>query len=179
MADAPETETDSAEGHGAEGGKSSKKKLIIIIVAALLLIGGLVGGLFVSGVLGGKKAAPKEGAEHSESDKAKDGKDAEAGPSVFYEMPDMIVNLSGDGGKQRFLKISITLELSSSADTKTIEAVLPRVTDHFQTYLRELRLDDLRGSAGLYRLRQELLDRVHSASGVDVKDVLFEEILVQ
>ncbi len=182
-------------------GKPSKKKLIIIIVAAILVIGGVVGGLFASGMFskkpahaeegaekadgekGGEEAAgegeaDKEGGEHGGGEKKEGGKES-ASSGNFYEMPNMIVNLTGDNGKQRFLKISITLELNKKSDSKVIEAVLPRVTDHFQTYLRELRLDDLRGSAGLYRLRQELLDRVHSAAGVDVKDVLFEEILVQ
>jgi flagellar FliL protein len=149
----------------------SKKKLIIIIAIPVLLLA-IGGGLFVSGVFS------KAPAEHADKDK-KDGE--EAGPSTFYELPDMIVNLSADNtGKQRFLKLSITLELNKSSDEKVVEAVLPRVTDHFQTYLRELRLEDLRGSAGIYRMRQELLDRVRSAAdGVEIKDVLFEEILVQ
>ena len=188
---APETPVE------ADAGKppASKKKLIIIIVIALVVIGGGVGGLVASGVLSKKPAQTEEKKDGEEAsaegggeeggeggEKAAEGKKgdkAASGDSTFYEMPNMIVNLMGDNGKQRFLKISITLELNKKADSKTIEAVLPRVTDHFQTYLRELRIDDLRGSAGLYRLRQELLDRVHSAAGIDVKDVLFEEILVQ
>lgn len=189
MADSQSTET-NADGLPAEGAKpASKKKLIIIIVIILVVIGGAVGGLLASGILSKKPPADAEQGEAAEAGGEHGEKGAEGGEgqkgsaaasvSEFYEMPNMIVNLTGDNGKQRFLKISITLELNSKADIKKIEAVLPRVTDHFQTYLRELRLDDLRGSAGLYRLRQELLDRVHSASGVDVKDVLFEEILVQ
>jgi flagellar FliL protein len=57
---------------------------------------------------------------------------------------------------------------------------MPRIIDNFQVYLRELRLDDLRGSAGIYRLREELLMRVNTAAQpVHVKDVLFREMLVQ
>ena len=152
---------------------ASKKKLIILILIPVLLIA-VAGGLFASGIIGG----------HKKTDKTEQGEAQEeeehTGPSVFLQLPDMIINLNGDNGKQRFLKLSITLELYKTEDQKAIEAVLPRVTDHFQTYLRELRLDDLRGSAGIYRLRQELLDRVRGATdGIDVKDVLFEEILVQ
>ena len=205
MADSHAPETPATPDDAAIVKPPSKKKLIIIIVVVLLVISGIVGGLFAAGIIKmpGHKAATAESAdaekdggdekadEGKDGDKGKEGekgkegkegegKDAKKGAGGnFYEMPNMIVNLTGDNGKQRFLKISITLELNKKADSKAIEAVLPRVTDHFQTYLRELRLDDLRGSAGLYRLRQELLDRVHSASGVDVKDVLFEEILVQ
>ena len=55
-----------------------------------------------------------------------------------------------------------------------------RVIDQFQTYLRELRVRDLRGSAGIYRLQMELLWRVNQAAApVEVKDVLFQEILIQ
>ena len=79
-----------------------------------------------------------------------------------------------------FLKISLSLELSDPADIQRVEAVLPRVIDAFQTYLRELRPEDLRGSAGLYRLREELLARVNtSAQPAKVNDVLFKEMLLQ
>jgi flagellar protein FliL len=61
-----------------------------------------------------------------------------------------------------------------------LQAVMPRVIDNFQVYLRELRVEDLRGSAGVYRLREELLVRVNSAAApVKVRDVLFKEMLVQ
>jgi len=57
---------------------------------------------------------------------------------------------------------------------------MPRIIDNFQVYLRELRLEDLRGSAGMYRLREELLTRVVAAAQpVRVKDVLFKEMLIQ
>ena len=57
---------------------------------------------------------------------------------------------------------------------------MPRIVDNFQVYLRELRLEDLRGSAGLYRLREELLSRVNiAAQPAQVNDVLFKEMLVQ
>jgi flagellar FliL protein len=68
----------------------------------------------------------------------------------------------------------------SAADVGAVEAVVPRVVDQFQTYLRELRVKDLRGSAGMYRLQMELLWRVNQAAApVKVKDVLFQEMLIQ
>ena len=61
-----------------------------------------------------------------------------------------------------------------------IEHVLPRIVDHFQVYLRELKPDSLKGSAGVYRLRQELLTRIAAAAyPLKAKDVLFREVLVQ
>ena len=50
----------------------------------------------------------------------------------------------------------------------------------FKCISRELRIEDLRGSAGMYRLREELLQRVtEAAQPVRVRDVLFQEMLVQ
>ncbi len=92
----------------------------------------------------------------------------------------MLVNLTSEGSQQRYLRLSVQIELANPADQAAVEAVMPRVVDQFQTYLRELRVKDLRGSAGIYRLQIELLNRVNAAAyPVEVKDVLFQEILVQ
>src|SRR4029077_17291834 len=95
-------------------------------------------------------------------------------------LPDLLVNLNSTGRKTSFLKISISLDLEEQADTARIQAVMPRIIDNFQVYLRELRVEDLRGSGGIYRLREELLARVNAAaSPAKVADVLFKEMLVQ
>ncbi len=61
-----------------------------------------------------------------------------------------------------------------------LESILPRIVDNFQVYLRELRVEDLNGSAGLQRLREDLLLRVtNAAAPAVVKDVLFRELLIQ
>ena len=89
------------------------------------------------------------------------------------------MNLNTGGRKSTFLKIRISLELQK-ADIPKVESIMPRIVDNFQTYLRELRIDDLKGSAGMYRLREELLIRVSAAAApTKIKDVLFKEMLVQ
>ena len=93
---------------------------------------------------------------------------------------EILVNFNSVGGKSRFLKIRVSLELESQTAIKKIEKIMPRVVDSFQTYLRELRVGDLKGSAGLYRLREELLIRASAAAApVKINDVLFKEILIQ
>ena len=99
---------------------------------------------------------------------------------LFFNVPDMVVNLNSTGRRPSFLKISISVEVGRQEDVPEIEKVMPRIVDNFQVYLRELRLEDLRGSAGIYRLREELLLRVGvAAQPVQVKDVLFREMLIQ
>ena len=174
---------------GDEGGKKKlpMKMIIIIAVAAVLLLGGIAAALVFSGVLGPKKVeANKEHVEEKEGEhKAEEGHgdekhgDEKHGP-VFYDLGEIVVNLQTEGKRQVFLKLVMQLELEKEEDKAAIEKIKPRIVDNFQTYLRELRLDDLRGSAGLYRLREELLFRVTEvAQPLKVKDVLIQQMLVQ
>ena len=137
--------------------------------------------LRVASAEAGGKEDKKEGKseEHAaEGEKKEGGGEGHVGPA-FLKVPDLIVNLNGEG-QPRYLRLSVQLELANEADMKAVEAVLPRVIDQFQTYLRELRIQDLRGSKGMYRLQMELLSRVNAAaSPTEVKDVLFQEILIQ
>jgi flagellar FliL protein len=196
MSDAPSKDvaaTDDAITPIDDGGKGGKKKLLFIIAPILLLVGGGAG-LYFSGMLDkmlGKSTehaaegeAGKEG-EHAaakEGEKEGEGGEGHGGAEVsFLKIPDMIVNLNtAEGGPPRYLRLSVQLELANAADMAAVEKVLPRVVDQFQTYLRELRVQDLRGSKGMYRLQMELLSRVNAAAApTQVKDVLFQEILIQ
>jgi len=105
---------------------------------------------------------------------------------LFIVLPLLIIggaagaNLSSADGQPRYLRLSVQLELKNEEEKTSVEQVMPRVIDQFQTYLRELRVKDLRGSAGIYRLQMELLSRVNAAAyPVEVQDVLFQEILIQ
>lgn len=193
-----EGEAPADEGEGKK--KSSKKMMIIIAAGVVLLIAVIVAALFFTGVIG-KKPPPPANAEadagappaeeHGSSDKKEDGggghgggkgkggKD-EAGKGNFFDLGEIVVNLSADGRRQTILQLVVQLEVEKQDDKPALEAVKPRIIDNFQTYLRELRLDDLRGSAGLYRLREELLFRVNEAVyPVKVRDVLFQRMLMQ
>lgn len=166
------------EGEGGDQPKKKKlsgKTLVLFIIAPLLLLGGGGAGAYFF-LFAGKPA--EHGDEHAEKEKEKEKKAPKT--MVFYNLPELLVNLNGQGRRSNFLKISLSLELEDANDIPRIEAVLPRVVDAFQTYLRELRPEDLRGSAGLYRLREELLARVNtSAQPAKVNDVLFKEMLIQ
>lgn len=164
----------AAEGAG-EGGKKKlgKKMIIILAVVALVVIGGgTVAGLYFGGVIGGKGESHEGGEEKSAV--------AEKGKPVYFSLGDILVNLNGEGKRPNYLKIKVSLELADEKDLPLMETLKPRIIDNFQVYLRELRVEDLRGSAGLYRLREELLLRVtEAAQPVRVRDVLFQEMLVQ
>ena len=102
-------------------------------------------------------------------------------PPVFMDVPDMLVNMAGAPGERvQYLKLKVVLEVKEDKQVEAIKPSMPRVTDIFQTYLRELRPTDLAGSAGLFRLKEELTKRVNAAvSPNQVSAVLFKEIVVQ
>jgi flagellar FliL protein len=179
MADEEEIEEDGG-GDDDEGssGKGGKKKLFIIIGLILLLVVGGVAGAYFTGLMDPVIAMITGGSDAE--DVVEGESEAASGPAVFYDLEDMLVNLNTGGRKSSFLKIRISLELVNASDIPRVESVMPRIIDNFQTYLRELRIDDLKGSAGMYRLREELLRRVSAASApAEIKDVLFKEMLVQ
>jgi len=184
---------DEGDGDGGEasGGGGKKKIIIIIALAFLVIVGGVAGAYFmglldpvIEMIVGPEDAAEgeeggEEGEEGEECEEGEEG-DCASGRAVFYDLQELLVNLNTGGRKSSFLKIRISLELASARDKAKMDTIMPRVIDNFQTYLRELRLDDLKGSAGMYRLREELLVRVNAAAApAKIKDVLFKEMLVQ
>ena len=183
--DEDEDEDEDGEGEGdGEKSKGGSKKLLIIVGLVLLLVIGAGAAVFFTGLLDPLLGGVEETAEQSDGGEAsggEGGEDAEGGgPAVFHDMPEMIVTLNTGGRKQVFLKIRVSLELQSSADVAKIQSLMPRIVDNFQVYLRELRMDDLKGSAGMYRLREELLTRVRAAAHpAKINGVLFKEMLVQ
>jgi flagellar protein FliL len=157
---------------GEQSAEQPKKKLlslktIIVAAAALvLLLGGAGAGVYFFMFKPGEtKAAAAPVAK----------------PVVFVDLPELLVNLSTAGGdRPQYLKVKVVLELSDQAMINQIQPIMPRVMDAFQTYLRELRPSDLDGSAGLYRLKEELTRRVNvSIAPSRITAVLFKEIVVQ
>ncbi len=181
---------EDAEVEGEDGEKADKpkkklsgKKLVLFVVLPLLLLGGAGAGVFFSGILGGGEEEVAEGEEGAEA--GADGELAELAEeepheAVFYDLPELLVNLNTAGRQASFLKIQVSLELGDPAAVPEVEAVLPRIVDNFQVYLRELRPPELHGTKGVYRLKEELLVRVNAAlDPIRVYDILFKEILVQ
>ena len=165
------SDSDQAEG-GAGSAEAipqpkSKLKLIIIAVVGLMLVGGgAVAWFFLFSHHDGEE-------KHAEAPPPK--------PPSFVEVPDMRVNLIGAPGERvQYLKVKVVLEVKEEKQVEAIKPNMPRVTDIFQTYLRELRPSDINGSAGLFRLKEELTKRVNAAvAPTPVTAVLFKEIVVQ
>ena len=161
---------DAASGVAKSGG--GRKKLLIL--GAPLLLAGIGAGVWFSGILqpllghGDKAAAEKSAIE------------LKPAAPVFIDLPEMISNLDTGARKASYVKLKARLELTKPDDIPLAQAAMPRLQDLFQTYLREMRPEELRGATGTYRLREELIARSNLAMpGVHVQNVLFTEIIVQ
>ncbi|HEX3364327.1 flagellar basal body-associated FliL family protein [Phenylobacterium sp.] len=189
--EAPEGE--AAEGEEAEGAKPKKKlpmKLMLIAGAAALVVlgGGGAGAFFLMKpkpeAAAGKDGKKKPAAKKKDDKGKKDDKNAAVvreGPDgvLFYTIPDVVVNMQTADGRPTFLKLKLTLELPDQATVDELEPNMPRLQDMFQTFLRELRPEDLSGSQGSYQLRMEILRRVNLVIAPNKANaVLIEEMLI-
>jgi flagellar FliL protein len=162
---AAEAEVEDAEA-AAPAKKGIPRKLLIIGAAALIVILGAGAGLYFFVFA---KAAPTD--THA----------ADVPQSFIFNLPTMTVNLNNDSADtDQFMKLTVAIEVADEETMKQIQPRMAKVVDAFQVYLRELRKSDLEGSAGIYRLKEELRRRVNIAiypSQID--SILFKEILVQ
>ncbi len=164
-----DNEAEGGAAEAAEGAPSKKGKLKLIIAAVgfVVIIGGGVGAwLMMSKGHGDEK-------KHAEA--------AHVKPPSYVEVPEIMVNLvSLPGERVQYLKVKVVLEVKEDKAVEAIKPSMPRVTDIFQTYMRELRAGDLNGSSGLFRLKEELTRRVNTAvAPQQVSAVLFKEIVIQ
>lgn len=200
----PPAVSDGADSPEGEEGAPKKKKiplLFIIIPAVVLVLGG--GGAAAFFLLqpkppaaeGDAEAAKAEKKADKKKDKKKDEKGAKGGEeevsstgvitegpdgTTFYSLPKMVVNIQSPDGRPTFLALKLTLETKDAAVAEQLQAEYPRLLDMFQAFLRELRTEDMSGSAGTYQLRVEILRRVNMiAAPGKVDAVLVEEMLVQ
>lgn len=163
---------DAADEAGKEGGgkkfklRLSYKKLAILAVPLVLALG--AGGYFA-----------KDYVIDMVSMNGDDGVKV-AGPKVYYTLPEMVVNLSARDTRAQYLKLKVSLEAPNQEVLDALNPLMPRLLDMFQLYLRELRSSDLDGSAGIYRLKEELLRRINmELHPHQITRVLFNEIIIQ
>ena len=130
-------------GEGASGKKFGKKKLILFAAIGLVVLLGAGAGVYFSGLLGGHKEEKQASAEGGE------GEHGVPATAHYLDLDEMVITLGGVGRKSSFLKMRLSLELASAEDEIRIKAIMPRIIDNFQVFLRELRIEELQGSQGL------------------------------
>ncbi|PPQ26794.1 flagellar basal body-associated FliL family protein [Rhodopila globiformis] len=147
---------------------SGKRKLILIAIPVVLVLA--LAGLWFSGVLPHLLGMDKPKAHVEEPPP----------PPTYVDVPEMVANLNSGTHRASYIKVVVRVEVPKPDDVAKVKAVMPRLQDLMQTYLREMRPDELRGSAGTYRLREELLARANVAvAPARISDVLFTQMIIQ
>lgn len=162
----------------------AKKKLpirnILIVLAALLILG--AGGyfgykFFVLDKKVAEEAKAKEEAEKEKKKAAEVREEPEVG--VMYTLEPFIVNLAGSEGK-RFLKATITLELSVPELRPEVKENLQKITDSILILLSSKTFEDVYSVQGKFKLKDEITTRVNRFLLLGhVKDAYFTEFVVQ
>lgn len=166
LEDAGEAGVEVVARPAARGGR---RKLVVLAVPVVLAAIGA--GLWFSGILPGLIGMGAQAQHDAE---------AKSAAPVFVDLPEMIANLNANSRRPSYVKLTARLEVARPEDAERVKAAMPRVVDLFQTYMREMRPEELRGSAGTHRLREELIARAGiAAAPARVKDVLFIELIVQ
>jgi flagellar FliL protein len=162
-------EADDALDPQETDGVAAKRKRFRIIAAAvvlLLLIAGALGYYFLVMQVDDTKA------------EAPEDKSAEA--AIYVPAPEMIVNLRTPDGQSAFLKINFAIAAHDEAAGEMLQERMPEIRDALQPFLRELRPEDLAGSAGVFRIKEEMTRRVKDRVGPDkVDDILIQDLIQQ
>jgi flagellar FliL protein len=151
--------------------KPSGGRRKLILLAAPVVLVGIVAGLWFTGVL-----PSLLGMKHAEPT----SEQAKSSTPIYVDLPELIANLNGNPQRPNYVKLTVRLEVTKQEDVERVKAAMPRLQDLFLTYIREMRPQELRGSAGTYRLREELIGRANlAAAPARITDVLFTQMLVQ
>lgn len=171
---------------GLEKKKFSGKKIVmlgggVVVISAVAML--------VMSMFGGEETIEddpeiarlaEQAADRREAEQLEQEKSNEELQVLFIELDEQRFNLNTGGQGNSFLSAKIVLEVERESFKADIQTKMPRILDEFNTYMRELRPEDLHGAAALFRLKEELLMRINQAvAPTRVKDVLFQQFLVQ
>jgi flagellar protein FliL len=172
VAAGPGNTDDAAESEATPAKSGGGKKKLILLVAPIVALIGIGGGLWFTGILPGLLGMQHDTKQHEEA--------AKPPTPIYVDLPEFVANLNSNPQRPSYVKLSARLEVLKQEDAERVKASLPRLQDLFLTYMREMRPQELRGSAGTYRLREELIARANlAAAPARVTDVLFTQMLVQ
>ncbi len=162
-------------------------KIIVAVVVVIFAGAGLTLGRMFAG-----SSTPQTTGD-SQQDQSAQGENLEAKGSAadaqknwYYDLDPVVANLDV-ADVTRYVRASLTLEISSEVDEKKGTAFLnenkPILTNWLTVYLASLGLDDIRGDSSLKRIQAQVLDafneKLFPDSKPKIKRILFKEFAVQ
>jgi len=168
----PSTSVIEADAKADDLPPPNRRRKLLIVVAAVVLA---VAGAGFAGAYLWRHSAPEEAGAEAEAAPAHD-----AAAKSYIEVPSMTVNLRSSDGRAHMLRLRVMLVAASPERAGTLKAKMPLYLDMLQPFLRELRPEDLNGSAAVFRLKEEMIARANDAMGTGaVRDVLIQDLVQQ
>jgi len=154
--------------------KGGKKKLLLIVVLFILTAAG-GGAAYKFLVLDKKKAETKE----KQAERIIEEIKATENVGVMFDLGTFVVNLA-DPDIERFLKVSIVLELKDQKVQAEAQKRLPEIKDAITTLLLTKKSSEIRTPEGIEFLKEEIAKRVNAILPLGgVKNVYFTEFIIQ
>ena len=149
--------------------------MIIGIIVGLLVLGG--GGYYAYITFFQEKPVEEAPAEGEGATKEESKEEANLG--VMFPLDPLIVNLAGSQGK-RFLKVTISFELSTPEVHAELKENIQKVTDSILVLLSSKTFEDVYSVQGKFKLKDEVTTRVNRFLVVGhVKEAYFSEFIIQ
>jgi flagellar FliL protein len=175
---------DDADGEAKPKMGMVKLGLFIGLPVVILLLGGVAAFMMFSG--GGEDEHAVALDEHGEPIENHEAAAAQPEEVFYYALHDdegepvtLLVNIRGTDGRPMVLQLELRFQSSDPDLGHVLEEQLPPIMDHYLAFLSELREDDLYGSAGMHRVRLELLRRINLAiEPSHVDQVLIQRFLI-
>ena len=155
-----------------------KSKMPLVLGLVLALVGG-GGGFYAvsSGLLLGSNESEPSAEKHDSHDEGKEEDIAKTPKVAFVPIDPLVISISGTNGS-RFLRFAAQLEVPPEYQ-EDVTAIMPRVVDVLNGYLRAVDLEELSDPDVLVRLRGQMLRRVQVVTGQSqVNDLLIMEFVL-
>ncbi len=160
----------------SEGDEPAKKRSKLPLIIGLVLFLAASGGGFYATFSGMFSIASLMGGgdDHGEEEVAM----AETSAPTFFPLGETIIPLGPDA-EAEYLLMTSEIEIDPK-DLEAFEAMLPRIQDLFNTYLRAVEARDLDQPNSTMRLRDQLLRRIRViAEPATPRDLLFTSFILK
>ena len=155
----------------------SRGFLITLLLVAGLAVGGYFA--FINFIKPQMAVAPQPQQKDLEVPGSRFPESEQKELGVMYPMEPFLVNLARSNGKQ-FLKVSLTLELSSPEARPEVKANEFKIVDSILLLLSSKTREDVISLQGKFKLKDEIATRVNRFLVMGhIKDVYFSEFIVQ
>jgi flagellar basal body-associated protein FliL len=178
-------ETSNKEGSAQSSAGGRWRWIIVGVVAALGAGAGFGLGRFLGPGSAAAKSAQQAGTVSAQLVK-EDASEAGSEKGWYFDLEPVVANLN-EPSATRYVRVALTLEISTALDQKKTTAFLqektPLLKNWLTIYLASQTIEDMRGDRNLRRIQLEILDSFNEKLFPDasphIKGVLFKEFAIQ